>query len=568
MENIIFIAIILGFMLMVALLGTKEKMKRQKLYDKKIRNSYGKMPENLSDSLRCEGIRGYYLRHIPKNGIDDITWNDLSMNRMFGQMNHTWSSAGEEYLYYCLRNPKFSKEDLDKLETEIAFFSNHEEQRVQLSSVLIGIGKNDKYSLYDYLDYLRTIYEKKEKKYAILAPIFIAIAVTLLFVQTGLGLTFLILAVMFNIVWYFKEKGEILPYFTTLRYMVRMLNAGKKCLGVNITVCEDIIETLRNSVNDLAPALRNANYIFSGESTSGDPLEIIRDYINMIFHFDLILFYRMIQKVKDKEESIDALSGAIGYLDTVMAIASYRKALENGYCIPLFHQDKCNQIADNIYHPLLKNPVKNSYEMDGPVLITGSNASGKSTFLKTMAVNQLLAQTIHTVCADSFMTGFYNIYSSMALKDSICEGDSYFMVEIKAMKRIVNRSQECNTSESIYPVLCFVDEVLRGTNTIERIAASTQILSFLAKQNVFCVAATHDMELTYLLTEYDNYHFEEEIVDEDVLFNYQLKKGKASSRNAIRLLKVMGYDEDIVEKANKMAVEFEQSGVWSIENGK
>ena len=111
----------------------------------------------------------------------------------------------------------------------------------------------------------------------------------------------------------------------------------------------------------------------------------------------------------------------------------------------------------------------------------------------------------------------------------------------------------------------FCDEVLRGTNTIERIAASSQILKNFSRKDVLCFAATHDLELTTLLKEdYENYHFEEEVADNDILFNYQLRPGKAASRNAIRLLQLMGYDEAIIASANAQAAYFEKNGVWKL----
>ena len=112
-------------------------------------------------------------------------------------------------------------------------------------------------------------------------------------------------------------------------------------------------------------------------------------------------------------------------------------------------------------------------------------------------------------------------------------------------------------------MLCFVDEVLRGTNTVERIAASTQILKSLHKPGVCCFAATHDVELTGLLeAEYENYHFEEQIADGDISFPYLLMPGRATSRNAIRLLEMMGYSEEIIKKADDQAAEFLKTGVW------
>ena len=213
----------------------------------------------------------------------------------------------------------------------------------------------------------------------------------------------------------------------------------------------------------------------------------------------------------------------------------------------------------NGYHPLLKAPVANSVETERPILITGSNASGKSTFLKMTALNALFAQTVNTVCAGSIRMPFYRIYSSMMLTDSLETNESYYMVEIRSIKRIMD------AAEGEPRALCFVDEVLRGTNTVERIAASSQILKSLAEQHVMAFAATHDIELTDMLANhFDNYHFEEEIVDGSIHFSYKLLDGKAHTRNAIRLLSIMGYDESVIESAEQTAEHFMEEGTWPV----
>ena len=118
-------------------------------------------------------------------------------------------------------------------------------------------------------------------------------------------------------------------------------------------------------------------------------------------------------------------------------------------------------------------------------------------------------------------------------------------------------------SEAGDTILCFVDEVLRGTNTVERIAASSQILKELWNKNVMCFAATHDIELSYILQDYySNYHFTEQVVDKEIVFSYELLKGRATSRNAIKLLEIIGYNEEIVDKASRRAEEFVKTGVW------
>ena len=131
------------------------------------------------------------------------------------------------------------------------------------------------------------------------------------------------------------------------------------------------------------------------------------------------------------------------------------------------------------------------------------------------------------------------------------------MAEIKAIKRILDASKQ----EEM--IVCMVDEVLRGTNTIERIAASTQILKAMSGRNIMCLAATHDVELTKTLEkDYDNFHFEESLVQGDVLFSYKLKPGRAKSSNAIDLLQNLGYDNELIKEARNMVAYFEEKGEW------
>ena len=145
----------------------------------------------------------------------------------------------------------------------------------------------------------------------------------------------------------------------------------------------------------------------------------------------------------------------------------------------------------------------------------------------------------------------------MALKDNVLSNESYYIVEIKSLKRILD-----SVDDSI-PSLCFVDEILRGTNTIERIASSSEVLKSLSEDNCICFAATHDIELTYLLEDkFNNYHFEENITDNDIRFDYKLYKGRAESRNTIKLLSFMGYSDEIVKRAQERAEKFVCTGKW------
>jgi DNA mismatch repair ATPase MutS len=260
-------------------------------------------------------------------------------------------------------------------------------------------------------------------------------------------------------------------------------------------------------------------------------------------------------------------------VESAIAIGSFRASLKQGWCTPDIdysgadlenEQNGTDGTLDfsNLYHPLLTGAVKNSirtYANKG-VLITGSNASGKSTFLRSVALNIVLAQSVNTCTADKYTAPQCMPVSSMSLKDNLMSGESYYMAEIKSVKRILDMASAAGLH-----VVCFIDEVLRGTNTVERIAASTEILKKLSGDRVTCFAATHDIELTRLLEgTFDNYHFEEEIAEGDIHFPYKLLEGKSSCSNAILLLEIMGYDRSITDKARTLAEHFLENGRWEM----
>ena len=286
-------------------------------------------------------------------------------------------------------------------------------------------------------------------------------------------------------------------------------------------------------------------------------------YFHTFFLLDLIEYASVVSEGKRYEKALSQMAEDLGILDFSLSVASYRESLSY-YCVPEFVDEKkagCRIDVEELYHPLLAHPVANSLYAEGGILLTGSNASGKSTFMKNMAVNAILAQTLNTSLSKRYRGVVCRVMTSMALRDNLEQGESYFVVEVKSLKRILDAGREKT------PLLCVIDEVLRGTNTTERIAASESVLVALRRANVLCLAATHDAELTDLLEDlYTNYHFEEQITRQNISFPYRLKKGPARSKNAIALLETMGIEKKIVEQAKRRAEEFEITGVWKKEN--
>lgn len=562
MEYLILALALSGFVIVVVTMEAYRAEKEQKQFIHDLYHNYQKLGKKNYSSDRFEKLNSYYLKHSSEGQLDDITWNDLGMDEIFMRINYTLSASGEEYLYYQLRTPSLSLEEMQHFEALLQYFDTHPDQRVRFQYCMKKLGYTGKYSLYDYIDNLDYLGERSNIKHWIADALFL-LCIPMLWVNFTFGILGLVIIMLYNIISYFKDKSEIEPYITSFAYILRLMENCEKIQKLGMDGCEKEITEIREHLKGLKAISRNSFWVMFDSKTSmssGDILSGIIDYIKMIFHIDIIKFNQMLKHLRGHMDDVDALISKVGYLETVIAVWIFRQTLDNGWCVPELAEDDigCRLEVQEGYHPLLASPVKNSIATDKGILLTGSNASGKSTFLKMIAINAVLSQSIHTCTAGKYKAPFYHIYTSMALRDDISGGESYYIVEIKALKRILDYA-ETNGGK----VLCFVDEVLRGTNTVERIAASTQILKTLGNKGILCFAATHDIELTELLKDrFYNYHFEEDIVDGDIRFNYILQVGKATTRNAIKLLQLLGYEDSIIECAAKQAAEFMNSGEW------
>ena len=563
MEFVVFTGVLLFIFLFMIVQELMQAKKEEKRFRNSLLENYGKEPPKEYSLERFARLGSYLERHKEEKQLDDITWNDLGMDEVFCRIDRTLSAAGEEYLYFTLRNIFCGKEKLDHLEEVTGWFLEQDDTRIRVQLLLKKLGHLGKYSLYDYLDNLDYLGERNNRKILLLNLLYLLFA-SLLFVQPAVGILGIVVCMLGHILTYFREKKVIEPYITSFAYVLRMIDVCEELGRQKISVYKKELEDLNEALKSLRELKRGSFWVMAGNQgkIGGNPLDIIADYLRMILHLDIWQFNLMLRKLRLKTNEVDRLLGITGYLDMAISVGGFRRSLE-GYCIPQL-EENANKVylhMEGGWHPLLTHPVKNSIRADRGVLLTGSNASGKSTFLKMVAVNAVLAQTIHTCTAESYHAPVFRIFSSMALRDSIQNGESYYIVEIRSLKRILDAAQT-----ETAPVLSFVDEVLRGTNTVERIAAATQILIHLSESGVLCFTATHDIEMTELLKDcYDNYHFEEVIRDGDISFPYELLPGRAGTRNAIRLLALMGYDKEITERAAAQAEDFIQTGKWSVQ---
>lgn len=503
------------------------------------------------------------MNNTEKFLIDDITWNDLDLEVIYERMNTCRSQIGREYLKRELKTLLFDQNELKSRNEKIKFFDQNEKNKKQIQKHFSKLGIIKKYLFTDYIYKLKEVPEMSNAPHIILG-ILLLLAIVLIFFQPVFGIIAIVIMIAVNILTYFKGKAKIEAYFLCLKYLVSMDITAKKILSDNLLdgkVFAGEIEDLKRSVKIFAP-LKNGSWLITN-SVSGSFSDVIMDYIRMFFHVDLIKFNSMRRIAMENEEQIQILYDSLGEIETAACISDYRNDIT--WSEPVFYSSESDTelkpgshalIAENIYHPLTENAVANSISTEKSILLTGANASGKSTFLKALALNQIFAQTLYMTFSEKFITTFYKVMTSMALKDNILGKESYFVVEIKSLKRIFDELGDI-------PVMCFVDEVLRGTNTIERISASSRILEDISKDNALVFAATHDIELTELLKDsMINYHFSETVSDEKVIFDYKLKEGPSNSSNAILLLKSYGFNEEIIKGAVERMNTFKSSGTW------
>jgi Mismatch repair ATPase (MutS family) len=540
------VAVVIGSIIYAAF-AAKREVRRNRAY---LEQSFGQAPTYRTDMTSVDATWVEYAAKNPNaNHIDDITWNDLDMDEVFHRISICQTSIGEEELYKTLRLAGGVPE---KFETHLAALLKDKENRLKLQVLLSQLGRAPHNGLAAFLAGTSAV---KTLDYRLLMALgLLPLILLLLMPLIGyLGLVLAVPAAVFNIGYAIWFKGQVTSAISGMRYLSKMLWCTGKISAIHIEGMEDLLDEMRR----LHPVFKSIKASMSTVATEHmvyNGLDIIVEMGKLALMTDVTAYAKSANLLLKNKEKARELYEKVGLLDMLISVASFRKSL-GVVCTPVFHKGM-NVEMENMGHPLILRPVENSCEIKRDTLITGSNASGKSTFIKAVAINALLAQAINTCAAKKFEMPRAMIVSSMALRDSIVKGDSYFVAEIKSLRRIMELARK-------QPCLCFVDEILRGTNTIERIAASAAVLYSLSRENCLCLVASHDIELTRILqNEFDNCHFSETVTDAGVTFDYTLKPGPSNTRNAILLLSTMGFDGQIIDKAHVLVKTFEDENAW------
>lgn len=542
---------ILG-LLLLKLVDLWEKREAVRLLKEKLRKKWGR--DHIEKRNFSSIVRYYKFSKDKSHGefiLDDITWRDLNLDSVFNKVDHTKSLPGMQKLYHILRKPLFDEKDLKSRNKKINSFLKEKKTSQEIQYPLYLLGKEDSKYIFTYFEEGMDI----ETKYLLIYRIFSflpILALILFFINDGLALFIFVAGVSINGYIYQKNKERVYIELDTFKYISSLIKTAKDIVkletgsvDIEREELEDLLKATRRIYKNVASLNTN--------SSSKSELQILIDYFNILILRETIIFYKTVKLLNKHKKDILEIYKKIGKIDAYISIASYKDGLDF-YTEPNLLKDnsKFYLKVKDLYHPLLDDPVPYTFELDNKgALVTGSNASGKSTYLRTIGINTVLAQTFFIALAKEYDSNYYRLLTSIGTTDSIEEGDSYFMAEAKSLKRIVD-SLEGNA-----PVLCILDEIFRGTNTAERISAAREVLNYMIDRNTLVVAATHDLELTSIVNDnFHNYHFKEDIEEHDITFDYILRRGPATSRNAIAILRYLGYPKLIYENADKTVEEY------------
>lgn len=533
-----------------------EKLTRNNKKLKKIRLEWD-TGEFISLSEDFNSISSYWSNRSNDEsdyvGVDQLTWNDLAMDEVFEKLNYTQSTVGSEYLFNQLRDIRPANQECHEELYEL--LANNQSLREEILLILSRLGKQNYTNSSSFFHSLHKNELKHSSFYGVLSLLPL-VSIPLLFFNLGLGISFLTSTLLINAIVYYKNKSNLEHDLFTVAFAAAIIETGKELAAISHLGFTKYRTDFKSSIKPIKKIIKFNKITSIGRGGSG-ALDAFFEYFRIIFLLDFISYNRITQTIALHQKEYRRIWLGIGQLDAASAIVFYRNKLDS-YCIPTFGEEEELEFT-NMTHPLLKNAVPNTSNLGKSTLITGSNASGKSTYIKGVAINAILAQTINTAIADSWSMKPSSIITSMAIQDNLLEGDSYFIAEIKSLKRIITFIDEGKSCIS------FIDEILKGTNTIERIAASAAIMEWLALNKGVNILASHDIELTEITgAVYSNYHFRESIEKGIVQFDYKIHSGSSQTRNAIKLLEMLNYPPTVTSQANAFAKQFTESREWEL----
>ena len=508
---------------------------------------FKKQPDSASPAFDFVKIKKYFENNDTNQAyqvLTEQTCTDLNFDEFFSQIEKTSSCVGQQYLYDRLRRIS-RKSEIIGCDDTIEYLKNNKNFTHHCQKLLSKLGSYDAY-------YICSLFQDKHpqpssiKKQTFSVLQFTPLLFLIIFIISQQSVWFLLMIGFFliNMFLHYRNKQLLLTYLHSIPQFLKLVFVAEK-LSSEMPF-EKTCPNIKNRVQSLQPLVRSLLRFEFEVKLENDMVAIvwvIKELLNTFFLSEPNTLFRTFHTIEAKKADIEAIFAYVGHIDMLFSVANLQENLPY-YCQPQWTDDYLR--ATDMYHPLVEQCTPNTLDTIGKsILLTGSNMSGKTTFIRTIALNMLSAQTLNMCFARSFSGQRMRIHTAINLSDSLLESKSFYMKEVFAVKDMLKASQQSDNN------LFILDEIFKGTNTLERIAAGKAVLSALARNGNTVFVSTHDIELADLLTkEYELYHFCEQIEQNQLYFDYLLKRGKLKTRNAIKLLEIEGYPENVISEAN------------------
>jgi hypothetical protein len=308
-----------------------------------------------------------------------------------------------------------------------------------------------------------------------------------------------------------------------------------------------LCQPFKNEQTRPARQLQRVRWIVSGMSLSRNP--VLWLWLNTLLPWDVLFAYLLQGRVQRLSTILPTWLEAFYEVESLNALASFAH-LHPEYTFPILDQEP-QLIAQQIGHPLLPDEtrVANDFSLSGlgsVVIVTGSNMSGKSSFLRTLGVNLCLTYAGSVVAAESLQAALLRLFTCIRVSDSVVDGISYFYAEVQRLKALLD-ALETHQTNMLPPVFFLIDEIFKGTNNRERLIGSREYIRALTNRYGLGLISTHDLELTQLeneLSQVSNLHFREDIRDGRMSFDYRLRSGPSPTTNALKIMALEGLPID------------------------
>ncbi|MEO8258043.1 MAG: hypothetical protein ABI868_11910 [Acidobacteriota bacterium] len=529
-------------------------VRRQTL--RRIRAEWGR-PRRVARNMPL--IAHYHRAEVAAAGghgsLDDRTWDDLDMDAVFAAIDRTESTIGQQRLYHRLRSGPIAV-DREALESLVMRLAAQPALRERAQAVLARIRDPWGYQL----RWLGQPGSFQPRRWHVVFPI-ITVSTTGALLLAALWPRLLLvvpLVTVTNLLLRIATAERLgRARLGSFREVAPLVNAGVTLAVFDEAACAPITAPLREDVRALRRLRGYARWATRDRTAaaSGGFASLLLEYLNLLFLLDLTLLYFAAREIRTHGAGLLRVIAAVGDVDVAISIASYRTGTPR-WTRPHFLPAGSAAVLTDLRHPLVASAVPNSITLGPPhgILVTGSNMSGKTTFVRTLGVTTVLAQTINTCLATAYEAPVLHVRSCIGRADDLLHGKSYYLVEVEAVMALVRLSR------TVEPHLFLFDELFRGTNAVERIAAAEAVLLELgANQAHLVVAATHDGELVDLLRhDYVPYHFTDSLGPRGLVFEYRLQAGPATTRNAITLLKLHGAPDRMVARALARAADLDR----------